>query len=76
MTLTVNATFQGSGTVKNIVIKNNGSVSKYCSVIPCTIQSDTLAAGSNNSFTAEVTDTNGLTGISGAVTVSGVSNMY
>ena len=69
-TLTVTATFQGSCTFKSAVIKNNNSVSKYCSTMPCTVQSDALAAGSNNQFTAEVTDSNGLTGKSSGVTVT------
>jgi len=75
-TLTISATFQGSGTFKTTVIKNNGSVSKYCTMSPCTVQSDALAAGSNNSFTVEVTDTNGLTGISSPVTVTVPSGTY
>ena len=74
--LTVNATFQGSGTLSSVVIKNNNSTTKNCSTLPCTVTSDALAAGSTNAFTAEVTDSNGLTGKSSPVTVTVQSAYY
>lgn len=76
VTLTVNAAFQGSGLLKTIIIKNNASVSKYCTSIPCVIQSDPLGAGTSNAFTAEVTDTNGYTGTSNPFTVTVSASNY
>ena len=45
-------------------IKQNGSAVLYCSANPCVIATPALANASANSFTAEVTDTNGYTGVS------------
>ncbi|MFZ2803852.1 MAG: hypothetical protein WA001_01380 [Patescibacteria group bacterium] len=75
VTLTVAATFQGSGAFQGAVLKDNGSQFTTCSQLPCTVQSPALAVGSSNAFTAEVTDSNAQTGVSSPATVTVTNSM-